>query len=534
MIKHRLLQAVHTALVSALCIAVASPTMASSHREAPYITQQPKVDGTDFYAFASYEAGREDYITLLANYIPLQDAYGGPNYFSMDPNALYEIHIDNDGDAVEDVTFQWVFDNALAGGDGIALDIDGTPVTIPLEIAGPVSAENQDAVGFTEQYTLTMVTDGRRSGNSTAAADATTGETTFAKPLDFIGDKTFGDSKGYDTYVASLHNSGGAFNNVTLSSCPAGAQEARVFVGQRTESFSINLGRVFDLVNFDPINIEDDDANNILADKNITTLALEIHKDCLTGDGNGSIGAWTTASSPQVRILNPDASFERPEVVGGAWTQVSRLGSPLVNELVIGINEKNRFNTSQPADDGQFADFVTNPTVPAIINILFNSDGGLNPDGSIAPSNFPRLDLVTAFLTGFEGVNQLSTVTASEMLRLNTAIPGVPAPEQSNLGVVAGDLAGFPNGRRPGDDITDLTLRVAMGALCHNIAVDLNADGNLDEADNLNLCGGETPAENEAMAPVGAVPLSDGAPQNANQFDNVFPYLTTPISGSTL
>ena len=127
MIKHRLLQTVHTALVSALCIAVASPTMASSHREAPYITQQPKVDGTDFYAFASYEAGREDYITLLANYIPLQDAYGGPNYFSMDPNALYEIHIDNDGDAVEDVTFQWVFDNALVGGDGIALDIDGTP-----------------------------------------------------------------------------------------------------------------------------------------------------------------------------------------------------------------------------------------------------------------------------------------------------------------------------------------------------------------------------------------------------------------------
>ena len=534
MIDHRLIQAVPTALVSALCIAVASPAMASSHREAPFITQQPKVDGTDFYAFASYEAGREDYITLLANYIPLQDAYGGPNYFSMDPNALYEIHIDNDGDAVEDVTFQWVFDNSLPGGDGIALDIDGTSVTIPLELAGPISGENQDSVNFVEEYTLTMVTDGRRSRNRTAAANATTGDTTFAKPLDFIGDKTFGDSKGYDTYVASLHNSGGAFNNVTLSSCPAGAQEARVFVGQRTESFSINLGRVFDLVNFDPINIVDDEANNILADKNITTLALEIHKDCLTGDGNGSIGAWTTASSPQVRILNPNASFERPEVVGGAFAQVSRLGSPLVNELVIGINEKNRFNASQPADDGQFAAFVTNPTLPAIINILFNSDGGLNPDGSIAPSNFPRLDLVTAFLTGFEGVNQLSTVTASEMLRLNTGIPGVPAPEQSNLGVVAGDLAGFPNGRRPGDDITDLALRVVMGALCHNIAVDLNGDGNLDEADNLNLCGGETPAENEAMAPVGAVPLSDGAPQNANQFDNVFPYLTTPISGSTL
>ena len=235
-----------------------------------------------------------------------------------------------------------------------------------------------------------------------------------------------------------------------------------------------------------------------------------------------------------MRILNPDASFERPEVVGGAWTQVSRLGAPLVNEVVIGINEKNRFNSSKPADDTQFADFVTNPTLPAIIDILFNSKGALNPDGSIAPSNFPRQDLVTAFLTGFPGVNQLSTVTPSEMLRLNTAIPAVPAEQQSNLGVVAGDLAGFPNGRRPGDDITDLALRVVMGALCHNIAVDLNADGNIDEADNLDLCGGATPAENEAMAPVGDVPLSDGAPQNAGQFDSAFPYLTTPISGSEL
>ena len=283
MIEHRLLRAVPTALASALCITVASPVMASSHREAPYITQQPKVDGTDFYAFASYETGREDYITFLANYIPLQDSYGGPNYFSMDPNALYEIHIDNDGDAVEDVTFQWVFDNALPDGDGIALNIDGTLVTIPLELAGTISADNQDSVNFVEEYTLSMVTGGRRSENSTLATDTTTGETTFAKPLDFIGDKTFGSPAGYDAYVASLHNSDSAFNNVTLSSCPAGAQDARVFVGQRTESFSINLGRVFDLVNFDPINIVDDEANNILADKNITTLALEIHKDCITG-----------------------------------------------------------------------------------------------------------------------------------------------------------------------------------------------------------------------------------------------------------
>lgn len=534
MSQPRYLPFMTVALAPALCVMAASPAQASSHREAPYVTQQPKVDATDFYMFNSYEAGRENYVTLIANYVPLQDAYGGPNYFALDQNALYEIHIDNDGDAVEDVTFQWRFDNAIAEDDGIALDIGGKMVNIPLKVAGGISADSLAAANFSESYTLSMVTGDRRSGTRTAATNSTDGQTTLAKPLDFIGDKTFGGSEGYAAYVNSLHNSQSAYHNVTISGCPSNVQDARVFVGQRKESFSVNLGRVFDLVNFNPITITDDDSNNLLADKNITTLALEIHKNCLIGDGNGSIGAWTTASSQQIRILNPSASFERAEVTGGAWTQVSRLGAPLVNEVVIGLTDKNKFNASSPIDDGQFADYVTHPTLPAIINILFNGNNELNPDGSIAPSNFPRLDLVNAFLTGFEGVNQLMEVTASEMLRLNTGIPATSAEAQSNLGVVAGDLAGFPNGRRPGDDVTDLALRVVMGALCHNIAVDLNGDSMLDDADNLNVCAGSTPEENEAMAPVGSVALGDGAPQNAAQFDSSFPYLKAPLSGSDL
>jgi len=350
--------------MSAIC---AGNLHASSHREAPFVTQSPKVDATDFYLFRSYESGREDYVTLIANYLPLQDAYGGPNYFSLDPNAVYEIHVDNDGDAIENITFQFQFDNQLGNsGDGVALDIDGTSVAV--------------------------------------------------------------------------------------------ADQARVFVGQRQESFAVNLGQVFDLVNLDPLGITDDSANNILADKNITTIAIEVHQDCLTGSGNGVIGAWTTASLPQVRVLNPDASFEQAAVNGGAWTQVSRLSNPLVNEVVIGLPDKDKFNSSEPKDDTQFASYVTNPTLPAILNLLFNSNMEFGV-ADIAPQNFPRNDLVAAFLTGVAGVNQLSAVTPSEMLRLNTAIPATIQGSQSNLGVAAGDLGGFPNGRRPGDDVVDIALR---------------------------------------------------------------------------
>src|SRR5262249_39731180 len=153
---------------------------------------------------------------------------------------------------------------------------------------------------------------------------------------------------------------------------------------------------------------------------NITTLALEVPTSCLKGSGNGVIGAWTTASLRQARILNPRPTFSKPEVSGGPWTQVSRLSTPLVNELVIGIPDKDRFNASQPKDDGQFAAYVTNPTLPALLDVLFR--GAVNQTlgtnfANIAPSNLPRNDLVTAFLTGFPGVNQLSKVTASEMLR---------------------------------------------------------------------------------------------------------------------
>ncbi|HEV7714916.1 MAG TPA: DUF4331 domain-containing protein, partial [Steroidobacteraceae bacterium] len=416
------LQRAATLAVAAAFIPFAA--LASSHREAPNITRMPTVDSTDFYLFNSYEPGRTGYVTLLADYIPLQDPYGGPNYFALDPSAIYEIHVDNDGDAKEDLTFQFRFTNRLANDNrGLKLPIGDAQVAVPLKNVGPVSANDSSLLNFNESYSLTLVRGDRRQGQAAAVTRTSDGSATFGKPYDFIGTKTFTSVQGYEDYAKKF------MYDVSVPGCN---KPGRVFVGQRKEPFAVNLGRVFDLVNLVPVDgaafpggIMQSPANNELADKNITTLALEVDASCLKGSGNGVIGAWTTASLRQARILNPRPTFAKPEVSGGAWTQVSRLSAPLVNEVVIGLPDKDRFNASQPKDDGQFATYVTNPTLPALLDVLFR--GAVNSAlgtsfTNIAPANLPRNDLVTAFLTGFAGVNQQSKVTPSEMMRLNTGI----------------------------------------------------------------------------------------------------------------
>jgi hypothetical protein len=198
---------------------------------------------------------------------------------------------------------------------------------------------------------------------------------------------------------------------------------------------------------------------------------------------------------------------------------------PLVNELVIGLPDKDAWNSSVPANDSVFLNYVTNPTLPALLNALFlapvNTTLGTT-FANLAPTNFPRNDLVTTFLTGFPGVNQLATVTPSEMLRLNTKVAATPAATQNPLGVLSGDLAGYPNGRRPGDDVVDISLRVVMGALCYPLPI-----GTGGAATNLGLC---TPAQ----APVGNAAFTDGAPINALNFAQTFPYLNTPLPGSPI
>jgi Domain of unknown function (DUF4331) len=486
---------------------------ASSHREAPFITTVPKVDASDFYLFRSYEAGRTDFVTLIANYLPLQDAYGGPNYFSLDPNALYEIHIDNNGDAREDLTFQFRFKNTLAGnGAGVSLNIGGKQVAIPLIQAGPVANVKDANLQLAETYSLSVMRGDRRGGSWQAVTNAANGSASFDKPVDNIGKKTLADYAGY----AAKH-----LYSVNIPGCSV---PGRVFVGQRQDPFAVNLGTIFDLVNA-PVAVITDPAligavPNQLADKNVTTLALEVHKSCLT-NGDDVIGGWTTASLRQARLLNgkPGSGHQMSEKAGGAWVQVSRLGMPLVNEVVIGLKDKDKFNASKPAGDAQFADYVTNPTLPALLEIALALPG-------TAPTNFPRTDLVTTFLTGIKGVNQPKNGVASEMLRLNTAIAPVAFAQQNRLGIVGNilaggsDNAGYPNGRRPKDDVVDISLVAVMGGLCM-------ANGNTDALGFGAAC-------KPSAVPLGATAfkLHDAVDQAVVPLLAGFPYLNTPLAGS--
>jgi len=492
----------HTASIGALVIGnllalgVAPQAMASSHREAPFITRHPKVDATDFYMFRSFQAGRSDYTTIIANYVPLQDAYGAPNYFSLDPDALYEIHIDNNGDGKEDLTFQFRFTNTIKDAQ---FTVGGKKVSIPLVInGGAIDGPNAAGVNLRETFTVNVVRGDRRAGARTAVTNAADGSSTFDKPIDNVGNKSI---PNYDAYAAK---------HVYSVNIPGCSTPAKMFVGQRKDSFVVNLGETFDLINIKAPAVEFDPnaekgAKDDLALKNVTAIEMEVPTSCLLNAtaGDPVIGGWTTASLRQGRLLNPAPVNGKASAEGGAWTQVSRLGMPLVNEVVIGLKDKDRFNHSKPSADGQFADYVTNPTLPALVETLYASAGVK------APTNFPRNDLVATFLTGIKGVNQPKTVTASEMLRLNTSIAPTAVGSQNRLGVIGGDNAGFPNGRRPGDDVVDIALRVVMGKLC-------------------TLSIGCVPAD----APAGGIRFTDGAYLDETFFNPTFPYLKNPIPGS--
>ena len=452
----------HTALALAvLGVAFTGVALGSSHREAPAITKTPKVDGTDFYMFRSYESGREGYVTFIANYQPFESAYGGPNYFLLDPSAAYQINIDNNGDARSDLTLQFRFRNDY---QNIKIPVNGVNVAVPLSNVGPIGTDAQAGNrNVRESYTVTAFRAG--SPFPRPAKNLTTGGYTFLKPFDNIGNKSIADYRTYSDHY------------VTRIAIPGCAGEGRVFVGQRNEGFSVNVGEIFDLINTNPVGPPNGE-RNILADDNVTSIAVELPIACVTGT-SPIIGAWTAAYLPTF----------------GIQRQVSRLSAPLINEVIIGLPDKDRFNASQPRDDAQFATYVTNPTLPELIQALF--------PGVSAPNLFPRADLVAAFLTGVPGLNQPSGVRPAEMMRLNTSIAPKTAVNQQTLGVLSGDTAGFPNGRRPGDDVVDIELRVAMGALL-----------------------------TDAQAPSRNLPYTDGAEVLATDFRNTFPYLNTPIPGS--
>jgi hypothetical protein len=385
-------------------------------------------------------------------------------------------------------------------------------VAIPLIQFGQVANVKDANLNLAETYSVTVVRGDRRTGTASSITNVVGGTSSFDKPVDNIGMKTIPDYAGY------------AAKHVYSVNMPGCAMPAKLFVGQRQDAFAVNLGTIFDLVNA-PVDVITNPANigalpNTIGDKNVTTLAIEVHKSCLT-NGDDVIGGWTTASLRQSRLLNPGppSGHHASEKPGGAWVQVSRLGMPLVNEVVIGLKDKDKFNASSPKGDGQFIDYVTNPTLPALLEIALALP-------NTAPTNFPRNDLVTTFLTGIAGVNKPANVVGSEMLRLNTAIPAVPFAMQNRLGIVGNilaggsDNAGYPNGRRPKDDVVDISLVAVMGGLCM-------ANGNANALGfGLDCNPGKVPLGATAFA------LHDAVDQAVVTLLAGFPYLNTPLPGS--
>ncbi|MDQ6646510.1 MAG: DUF4331 domain-containing protein, partial [Pseudomonadota bacterium] len=436
---------------------------------------------------------------------PAQDAGSGPNYYALNQDAVYDINIDNSGDAKPDLVFRFKFTNHFRD---LKVPAGASQTAVPLINIGPFSANNSSSLNRYETYTVTRYQGAPSSKNQGQMLTSSMGSSTFNKPVDNIGNKSIPDYVSYANQYM--------YSNVKIPGCAA---TGRVFVGQRKDGFVVNLGEIFDLVNLNPVGPRNG-TRNALHNKNVTTIALELPKSCLiNASGDPVIGSWTTASLRSSRMINPTPKSENDAEIGiGGYTQVSRLGAPLVNELVIGLPDKNRFNASQPANDTQFLHYVTNPSLPVLLNALFGP-------AAQAPQT-PRNDLVAAFLTGVPGLNQPANLKApGEELRLNTSTPPTMPANQKDLGVLAGDHAGFPNGRRPYDDVVDITLRVAEGALCGMIG----------------KCGSQTTDPNKGAAytdgtraagATAATAVVRGDEYASDTYLDHFPYLATPLPGS--
>jgi len=433
---------------AALSAAAALPALApdragaSSHREAPRILGLPQYDNTDVYAFVSPD--KPDTTTLIANWIPLEEPAGGPNFYPFATNALYEINIDNNGDARADITYRWTFKDAKTPGPGDSFTGNGTF----LYNNGPVDSLNDPNLLFQQTYTLSRLDKG----------------SWFTLAKDVPVAPSFVGNASMPNYQALRDQAVQDFRRFNWT--------GKTFAGQADETFFLDL-RVFDLLYGGDLS---EVGNDTLAGYNVNSIALQVPSKDLAAPGGKDpvIGVWSSTSKKN--------AF-------GSYSRVSRLGSPLVNEVVIPYHRKDRFNASKPSDDGQFANFVLNPELPKIVEAIY---------GIPAPAT-PRNDLVAAFLTGVDGLNKPANVTASEMLRLNTK----PFSGQtfSRLGVIGGDNNGFPNGRRLTDDVVDIALQVVEGVL---------------------LPG----------APDAVKGLGDGVNANDKDFGDTFPYVALPASGS--
>ncbi|AHH95942.1 DUF4331 domain-containing protein [Kutzneria viridogrisea] len=458
----------------------------SSHREAPEIAKDPVADSSDLYAFISPD--RPDTVTLIANYVPMQTAAAGPNFFEFGEDVLYEINVDNNGDGNPDVVYQFRFTTTLRNNRTFLYN------------TGPIQSLDSPNFNRRQFFTVTRV---QRGGNSTVLGRD------LASPPCNIGLLSTPD---YGTLAAAaVHDLGGG---------------RRVFAGQRADGFYVDLGAIFDLGTLRPFaNVHNHfglakfpsatGGVNTTKDLNVHSIALQVPiTDLTSGRGpvdasrrEAVIGVWTSASRQQVRIWDAEAGRH---VSSGPFSQISRLGNPLVNEVIVPMAKKDLWNRSIPAYDKQFAEFVTKPELAGLLPTLYP---GVFPNlDALNKTGKPRADLAAILLTGLPpgvvaGFQNNTGTTQADMLRLNTAVPPNTA-KPSILGVLGGDLAGFPNGRRVFDDVVTVELRAIAG-----LTVPL-----VDKGFTPDKAAGQ---------------LTDGlTPDNLTvPFLNHFPYLGVPHSG---
>ena len=442
-------------VVALLAITQLAPqtTRASSHREAPLTAADPQVDNTDVYAFVSPDD--TDTVTFVSNWIPFEEPAGGPNFYAFAEGVRYDVNVSNDGDATPEIVYRWRF-----------RDHYRNPNTF-LYNTGPVASLGDEDLNFYQTYTLTEVRPGKDP--KVLARNA------MVAPSD-VGAASMPD------YAA--------LRDEAVVSAGMGAMS---FAGQTNDPFFLDL-RVFDLLYGGDFGEVGDDT---LAGFNTNTMVLQVPKTAVAKGGNTEanpvVGIWATASRRSTRIQTATGS----QSFRGPWVQLSRLGMPLVNEVVVPVGAKDYFNASKPKDDEQFLGAVNDPELPRLIEAVYGIE---TPDSNSEESGIQRDDLIQVFLTGIPGLNQPANVEPAEMLRLNLSIPPCePGSCQtySRLGVIAGDVAGFPNGRRLGDDVVDVALQVVEGELIGN-----------------------------------ANDLGDGVDANDVPFRSTFPYMAYPHRGS--
>ena len=421
---------------------------ASSHREAPLTSADPQIDQTDLYAFTSPDDPSS--VTFVSSWIPFQEPAGGQNFYTFGDGVRYDVNISNDGDAAAEIVYRWVFKTHTRN-----------PNTF-LYNTGQVTSLADENLNIYQTYDLFRI-----KGKQ--------------KPQRLLNDELVAPS---DTGEASFPDYASVSNEAITQ---VGASKS--WVGQSDDPFFLDL-RVFDLLYGADFSEVGDDT---LAGFNVNTMALQVPKVELARGGNVAdepvIGVWNTASRRSTRIQSNDGSSKYE----GRWVQVSRLGSPLVNEVVVPVGTKDYFNGSKPKNDEQFLGAVQDPELPHLVEAIYGIEA---PDSDPDTAGIQRADLIQVFLTGVDGLTQPANVEPAEMLRLNMSTPPCTS-NCSSLGVIGGDNAGFPNGRRLSDDVIDIALQVVEGELIGN-----------------------------------ANDLADGVNANDVSFRTTFPYVALPHRGS--